>query len=239
MIICHSDLIRSLPCVALTHVEINRLVAHLFDKDPPTLQSSSMFMPFSSENPPLAVRVSSFANVLWLLSYLPLITLFHLLTQRLYPNHHTDVDLSSGDKDVLKVPTGDDAEGEGVTSVEQIAPSLISSNVLEQAQHSTTDQADIVAPSIDGQKRKHPPPILKRKQSKPSADQVMTQIKLPPYRRPRSTLDLVAIEIIFGCLFEAFRHAPQAVYTGTSTNDEIQPSKKTRVSSLNTIIVPR
>jgi hypothetical protein len=37
-----------------------------------------------------------------------------------------------------------------------------------------------------------------------SADQVMTQIELPPYREPRRPLDLVTIEIIFGCLFETF-----------------------------------
>jgi hypothetical protein len=41
----------------------------------------------------------------------------------------------------------------------------------------------------------------------------MTQIELPPYRGPRSPLDLVAIEIIFGRLSEAFRHASQAAGT--------------------------
>jgi hypothetical protein len=30
----------------------------------------------------------------------------------------------------------------------------------------------------------------------PLADQVMTQVELPPYRGPRSPLDLVAIEIM-------------------------------------------
>jgi hypothetical protein len=49
-----------------------------------------------------------------------------------------------------------------------------------------------------------PPPTLKCKQSKPPPDQVMTQIELPPYHGPRSPLDLVAVEIIFGHLFEAF-----------------------------------
>jgi hypothetical protein len=32
----------------------------------------------------------------------------------------------------------------------------------------------------------------------------MTQIVLPPYRGPQSTLDLVVIEIIFGRPFEDF-----------------------------------
>jgi hypothetical protein len=32
----------------------------------------------------------------------------------------------------------------------------------------------------------------------------MTQIEIPPYHRHRSPLDLVAIEIIFGHIFEVF-----------------------------------
>jgi hypothetical protein len=44
----------------------------------------------------------------------------------------------------------------------------------------------------------------------------MTQIELPPYRRSRSPLDLVVVEIIIGCLFKAFRHASQAAGPGTS-----------------------
>jgi hypothetical protein len=32
----------------------------------------------------------------------------------------------------------------------------------------------------------------------------MTQIELPPYRGPRSPLDVDAIEIIFGHIFEVF-----------------------------------
>jgi hypothetical protein len=67
----------------------------------------------------------------------------------------------------------------------------------------------------------------------------MTQIELPPYREPRSPLDLVDVEIIFGRLFEAFRHAPQATSTETSTGDNIQPAKKTRVSFLTNNLVPR
>jgi hypothetical protein len=35
--ICYSDLIHSFFCLALTKVEIDRLVGHLFDKDPPVL----------------------------------------------------------------------------------------------------------------------------------------------------------------------------------------------------------
>jgi hypothetical protein len=42
----------------------------------------------------------------------------------------------------------------------------------------------------------------KRKQDKVVADQVI--IELPSYRGPRSPLDIVAVEHIFGRLFEAF-----------------------------------
>jgi hypothetical protein len=38
-------------------------VAHLFDKDPPTLWPASVATPFFSENPPPVVRASSFTNV--------------------------------------------------------------------------------------------------------------------------------------------------------------------------------
>jgi hypothetical protein len=41
-----------------------------------------------------------------------------------------------------------------------------------------------------------PLPALKRKQSKPPADYVMTQIELPPYHGPQSPLDLVVVGII-------------------------------------------
>jgi hypothetical protein len=60
----------------------------------------------------------------------------------------------------------------------------------------------------------------KHRPSKYSADQVMTQIELPPYRRSRRPLDLVVVKIIFDCFFEAFQHISQATGTGTSTSDD-------------------
>jgi hypothetical protein len=99
---------------------------------------------------------------------------------------------------VLKEPAGDDADGRGATSAEHVTPNPIDSNLLGQAHPSIVDRVEVTAPSAGRQKRKRPPPALKRKQSKLLADQVMTQIELPPYRGPRSPLNLVAIEIIFG-----------------------------------------
>jgi hypothetical protein len=63
-------------------------------------------------------------------------------------------------------------------------------------------------------------------------------IELPPYRGPQSSLDLVAIEHIFGCHFEAFRHVSQATKTSTLAADDAQPSKRARAPPLKRMIVP-
>jgi hypothetical protein len=102
--------------------------------------------------------------------------------QILYPNRQIDVELSDDDNNVLKEPADDDADGRGATSAEHVAPNPIDSNLLGQAHPSVVDRVEATAPSTYGQKRKYPPPALKHKQSKLSADQVMTQIELLPYR---------------------------------------------------------
>jgi hypothetical protein len=54
----------------------------------------------------------------------------------------------------------------------------------------------------------------------------MTQIENPPYHGPRSPLDLVAIEINFGCIFEVFHHITWAdVATGDLADDNDRPQK--------------
>jgi hypothetical protein len=53
-------------CTALTQAEIDWLVAHLFDKDPPTLWRASVPVPFYTKNPPPAVRVPALSDVLYL-----------------------------------------------------------------------------------------------------------------------------------------------------------------------------
>jgi hypothetical protein len=50
----------------------------------------------------------------------------------------------------------------------------------------------------------------------------MIYVELPPYRRLCSPLELVAVEIVFGRMFEAFRQASQARHAGAvpaPTND--------------------
>jgi hypothetical protein len=67
----------------------------------------------------------------------------------------------------------------------------------------------------------------------------MNQIEFPPYHEPRSPLDLVAVEIIFGRLFEAFQRVSQDAGTDTSAHDNIPPQKKLRQPPLKKILVPR
>jgi hypothetical protein len=122
--------------------------------------------------------------------------------QGLYPNRHTDVELSSGDDDASMIDdvttepralVCDEADSEGVSSAQPIAPGPISSHTLVQADPSIADRVISSAPSVGGQKRKHPPPVPKRKSTKYSVDQVIIQIELPPYRGPWRPLDLVTI----------------------------------------------
>jgi hypothetical protein len=54
---------------------------------------------------------------------------------------------------------------------------------------------------------------------------MIIQIELPPYHVSRSPLDLIVVEIIFGRLFEAFRHVSQDASTGTSTDADIPLQK--------------
>jgi hypothetical protein len=63
-------------------------------------------------------------------------------------------------------PVDDDADGRGATSAEHVAPNPIDFNLLGQAHPSVVDRVEATAPLAGGQKRKWPPPTLKRKQSK-------------------------------------------------------------------------
>jgi hypothetical protein len=68
----------------------------------------------------------------------------------LYPDRQVDVELSDGDDNVLKEPTGDDADDGGAASAEHIAPNPIGSNVLGQAHPSVVDQVDATTPLARG-----------------------------------------------------------------------------------------
>jgi hypothetical protein len=120
-------------------------------------------------------------------------------------NDDDAIPMSKPDKPtVQKGSTGDDTGDGGVTSAELIIPGLISSAVPEQSKPSTIDRVLAIVPPSGRRGRKRPPPATKRSKPITSVDQVMSQVELPPYHGPRSTLDLVAIKIIFGYIFEAF-----------------------------------
>jgi hypothetical protein len=125
-----------------------------------------------------------------------------------------DINLSSDDEAVhppepdapidQKVLADDDIGDVKASSVEPTALGPIGSGMSETSKPSAADQVLIVPPS--GRcGRKLPPPATKLSNLVPPADQVMTQVELPPYRGPHSPLDLVAIEFIFGRIFEAFQ----------------------------------
>jgi hypothetical protein len=58
--ICYSDITHSFFWLALTKVEIDRLVGHLFNKDPPVLRHNIVPMPYCTKNPPPLVRTIAF-----------------------------------------------------------------------------------------------------------------------------------------------------------------------------------
>jgi hypothetical protein len=134
--ILHIDLMSSFFHAALTQAKIDQLVACLFDKDPLVARPACLLAPYYSENPPPTVRVFAFIVSLFLL----LINLISLWTQGIYPDPHTDVEVSNGEDNALKpdaldgkekAPAGDDAEDGGVTLAEPISPNLIRSNTSE------------------------------------------------------------------------------------------------------------
>jgi hypothetical protein len=149
------------------------------------------------------------------------------------------VEVPSGEDDVTKKSASDDAWDGGASSAEPITPNPIRSNTPGQTNPSVANQAASTDPPIGGHKPKRPPPVPKRKQALPSADQVMTQIKLPPYCGPHSSLDLIIVEIIFGRHFEAFQCISQATGIGPLAGDDIQPRKKMCQPPLKKIHVPR
>jgi hypothetical protein len=99
-------------------------------------------------------------------------------------------------------PVGDDAGGNGGPSAETLAPNPIGSSSTGEIRPSAVDQAVPTSPASDSQKKKCIVLGTKHKHNKAVDDQVI--IDLPPYHGPRSPLDIIAVEHLFGRLFEAF-----------------------------------
>jgi hypothetical protein len=97
----------------------------------------------------------------------------------------------------------------------------------------------LVVPPSDRRGRKCPPLATKQSKLVPPADQVMTQVKLPPYRGPRNPLDLVFIEVIFGRIFEAFQQISQAAAVDGASSYVNKPLKRFYWPPLKKMLVPR
>jgi hypothetical protein len=67
----------------------------------------------------------------------------------------------------------------------------------------------------------------------------MTQVELPQYHGPHNPLDLIAIEITIGRIFEAFRCISQATAVGAMATDDDKPSKRSRQPPLRKVLAPR
>jgi hypothetical protein len=140
---------------------------------------------------------------------------------------------------IKKGSAGDDTGGDGVTSVEPVAPGTISSTVLEQSKPSVANRVLCIVPSSGKRGRKRSPPVTKQSKQITSADQVMFQVELPPYRGPHSSLDLFAIEIIFGRIFEAFQQISQAVVASATSADASRPMKRVCHPPLKKALMPQ
>jgi hypothetical protein len=141
------------------------------------------------------------------------------------------VEVSSDEDEVTKKSVGNDVGDGGASLAEPIVPIPISSNVSEQADPSIADRVALTDPPASVHRCKRPSLVPKRKQSSSSADQVMTYIELPPHCGPQSPQDLVAIDIIFGRLFEASQHTSRAA--GTSTSPLVTFSHRRRCTHLH------
>jgi hypothetical protein len=134
-------------------------------------------------------------------------------------------------------PTGNDDGGQGAPSAEPTVPHLIRSDTAMQVRPSAADQLTTAAPLGSGHlKKKHLVLASKHKHPTPS-DQVITE--LFPHHAPRCPSCLVAVKLIFGCLFEALQHLTQAVAINTSAGADAQPAKKLRALPMRRMLAPK
>jgi hypothetical protein len=164
----------------MSQEEIDRFVARLFDKDPPTTWPDTLSLPYSNDIPPHSVRIT----VLLLTFFLVINTFICLVTHDLYPDREIDVVLSDEDNVRPNELIGDDAGGIRAPSAETLAPNPIGSSSAGETRPSAADQAVPTAPSGDGQKKNRVVLGTKCKHDKVVDDQVI--IELPPYRGPQS-----------------------------------------------------
>jgi hypothetical protein len=151
-----------------------------------------------------------------------------------YPEAHVDVTISSDD-DTTHLPKPDASVDQKVSTGDDTGEQLLLSHLLMARLVPSCRNNPNISPLIESlllfcllagvAESVH---LLVLKWSKPIslADQVMTQVQLPPYHRPHSPLDLDAIEFIFGHIFEAFHQISQAVATSATSANDKKPLKR-------------
>jgi hypothetical protein len=135
-----------------------------------------------------------------------------------------------------KQPADDDVEGHGIPLTEPITSNPIGSNMVALVHPPVADQSVSAAPLSGGQKRKHIMLASKRKTTT-SSDQVITE--LPSYHGSRNQLNLVAVNLAFARLFEAFQHISQAIRTDATTGVDTQLAKKPWAPSMRRILAAK
>jgi hypothetical protein len=131
---------------------------------------------------------------------------------------------------------GDDVEGPGIPSIEPITSNPIGSSMAAPVCPPTADQPVSTVPPSDGQKQKCIRLASKRKITT-SSNQVIIELHSCHLSCNRS--NLVSVNLVFGCLFEAFQHISQGIGTDAMAGADIQPPKKTQAPSMRRILAPR
>jgi hypothetical protein len=145
--------------------------------------------------------------------------------------------VSDSNHDRQDDPTGNDDGGQGAPSAEPIVPNLIGSGTAAQVCYSAADQLTTAAPLGSGPpKKKHLVLASKRKQHA-HADQVTTE--LFPHHAPHCSLGLVAVKLIFECLFEALQRLTQTAKINTSARADTQPAKRLWALPMRRMLTPK
>jgi hypothetical protein len=119
-----------------------------------------------------------------------------------HPMGQTD-SMGQAEPSTRHVPTVDDAKALGKTLAKTIIPDPIVASVRETTIPPVADWVK-VAPTLGVHGRKRLCIATRRSDQGHRAAQVITHNELPPYRRPRSPLDMVPSEIVSSRIFEAF-----------------------------------
>jgi hypothetical protein len=148
------------------------------------------------------------------------------------------VELSDSNHDGQDDPTGDDDGGQGTPSAEPTIPNLIRSDMAAQVLPSAADQLTTAAHLGSGHlKKKRVALVSMRKQHVSSSDQVITEPL--PHHASRRSLGLVAVRLVFWCLFEAFQCLTQVASTDTSAGADTQLAKRLQVPLMRRMLTSR